>query len=105
MTFDTRHKSRVLLDGPDRAGARSGLGEYAASEILRHEALAIVRTVYVERSAAVANILRDLAMALKDQAKLDEAEAHARAALEIYRRLDGTPAEIGDALKIGRAHV
>ncbi len=23
MTFDTRHKSRVLLDGPDRAGARS----------------------------------------------------------------------------------
>ena len=80
------------------AAARAGLGEYAASEILLREALAIVKTVYAERSAAVANILRDLAMALKDQAKLDEAEAHARAALEIYRRLDGTPAEIGDAL-------
>src|SRR4030095_12716729 len=23
MAFDTRHKSRVLLDGPDRAGARA----------------------------------------------------------------------------------
>ena len=23
MTFDPRHKSRVLLDGPDRAAARS----------------------------------------------------------------------------------